>query len=144
MKGKWLFKKACILIGWLLIWQLLVLLVGNDILLAGPGETFLAAVSNMQEIVFWKTILFSILRIFSGFLLGLAFGVLLAALSERFPLIEEILQPVVTLIKAVPVASFVVLFLIWWRLHWVFMKYQAGRQSLILKSLYLIRVRFPF
>ena len=114
MKGKWLFKKGCILIGWLLIWQLLVLLVGNNILLVGPGETFLAAVSNMQELVFWKTILFSILRIFSGFLLGLAFGVLLAALSARFPLIEEIFQPVVTLIKAVPVASFVVLFLIRW------------------------------
>ncbi len=34
---------------------------------------------------------------------------------SRYKLLEEVLAPVMALLKAIPVASFVVLFLIWWR-----------------------------
>ena len=48
------------------------------------------------------------------FFAGVGVGLVLACASARFPIIEEIFSPVLSLIKAVPVASFVVLFLIWW------------------------------
>ncbi|MBQ8413402.1 MAG: ABC transporter permease subunit, partial [Lachnospiraceae bacterium] len=35
-------------------------------------------------------------------------------MSTRFFIIEEMISPIMTLMKAIPVASFVVLFLIWW------------------------------
>jgi NitT/TauT family transport system permease protein len=44
---------------------------------------------------------------------GLLLGLVLAAGSYRFPFLEEILEPIVGLLKAIPVASFVVLLLIW-------------------------------
>jgi len=56
----------------------------------------------------------SLLRIASGFFAGFAGAVFLAVCSRRMPLAEEILSPVMTLMKAVPVASFAVLLLIWW------------------------------
>lgn len=114
MNGKRLLKKGCILFFWLLLWHILSVMTDNDILLAGPLKTFSALWSNMQKMTFWKTILFSAFRIFSGFLAGLILGILLAMLSARFSLAEAFLSPFVTLLKAVPVASFVVLFLIWW------------------------------
>ena len=48
-----------------------------------------------------------------GFLLGLAAGILLAALSARSHLAETLLWPFMATIKSVPVASFIVICLIW-------------------------------
>lgn len=110
---KWL-RRLLILAAWLAVWQLLSLWIGNSILMVGPvtaGKVFL---KYLPEIVFWKTVLFSLLRIGAGFLAGLLLGLLLAVGSCRFSLLEEILEPVIMLLKSIPVASFVVLLLMWW------------------------------
>lgn len=82
--------------------------------MVGPIDTLKALVLNIIESDFWKTIIFSILRIVVGFLLGLFGGLFLAIWSKKYSLIEEIVAPIMILIKAIPVASFVVLLLIWW------------------------------
>ena len=51
-------------------------------------------------------------RITAGFLLGVAAGTLLAALSARFRRVEELLAPALLAIKSIPVASFIILALI--------------------------------
>ncbi len=112
-KKNWILK-LIIIVGWLLVWQAVSLLVGNKILLVGPIEALGTLLKKLAEISFWQACLGSVLRISLGFLLGLVVGILLAMPSYRFPVMEEILSPVMTLLKAVPVASFVVLFLIWW------------------------------
>ncbi len=109
-----IIRKFIIILGWLLIWQFLSLWVDNQILLVGPITTMAALFTRVVTFAFWKTIWFSFLRIGAGFGLGFSVGFLLAVLSARFQLLEEIFSPFMTLIKAVPVASFVVLFLIWW------------------------------
>ena len=48
-----------------------------------------------------------------GFLLSCALAVVLAALSARFSRVEELLAPLVAAVKTVPVASFIILALIW-------------------------------
>lgn len=108
-------KKTGIAALWLLIWQLAAWMVGNRILLAGPVETLLALGKQLLQPAFLPTVVCSLLRIGAGFAAGLTLGLLLAACSGRFPLMEEVLAPVMSLLKAIPVASFVVLFLIWWR-----------------------------
>ncbi|MCD8067828.1 MAG: ATP-binding cassette domain-containing protein [Lachnospiraceae bacterium] len=109
-----IIRKFIIILGWLLLWQLLSLWVDNQILLVGPVTTMAALFQRVITFAFWKTIWFSFLRIGAGFGLGFSVGFLLAVLSARFQILEEIFSPFMTLIKAVPVASFVVLFLIWW------------------------------
>lgn len=47
-------------------------------------------------------------------MLGFITACILAAMASRWKWIEELLEPVMALLKAVPVASFVVLLLIWW------------------------------
>lgn len=108
-------KKLAIMIGWLAVWQLVSMWIGNDILMVGPAATAAALWKNIAAVSFWKTIGCSVLRIAAGFLAGVLAGLLLAAAGARFSLLEEALSPVLALIKAIPVASFVVLFLIWWR-----------------------------
>ena len=104
-----------ILAGWLVVWQLISVWVGNNILMVGPLETLEALWINSITADFWKTIGCSLLRIATGFFAGAFVGLMLAALSARFRIVEEIFSPVLSLMKAIPVASFVVLFLIWWR-----------------------------
>lgn len=108
-------KRVIIAAAWILVWQLAACLVGNRILLVGPLETAWALGERALRGSFWLTVGTSLLRIGAGFIAGLALGLLLATASGRFPLLEEALAPVMSLLKAIPVASFVVLFLIWWR-----------------------------
>ena len=61
---------------------------------------------------FWGAIGYSLVRITAGFLLGVAAGTLLAALSARFRRVEELLAPALLAIKSIPVASFIILALI--------------------------------
>lgn len=108
-------KKAIITAGWILMWQMGACLVDNRILLVGPLETLRALGEQALRGSFWLTVGTSLLRIGAGFAAGLVLGLLLAAVSGGFSLAEEVLAPVMSLLKAIPVASFVVLFLIWWR-----------------------------
>ena len=62
---------------------------------------------------FGESLAFSFLRIVGGFLAGSAAGILLAYLADRKKLFGEILSPLVTVLKSVPVASFIILALIW-------------------------------
>ena len=61
---------------------------------------------------FWLSLCRSFLRIASGFLLGAGGGILLGVISARSRRISELLAPVMLAVRAVPVASFVILALI--------------------------------
>ena len=98
---------------WLLLWQAAAMLVGQDFLLASPVDTLARFFALALDGSFWPAALFSLARIFGGFLLGLAAGVLLAALSARFVRVRELIAPLHTVLRAIPVASFVIVALVW-------------------------------
>jgi NitT/TauT family transport system permease protein len=98
---------------WILIWFLLALAVDNDILLSSPQATAVSLCQMLFQSKFWQAVAGSFVRIALGFLSGFAAGALLAVLGAGFNIIEELLRPVMGLLKAVPVASFAVIFLIW-------------------------------
>lgn len=98
---------------WLLVWQAVSAWIGQEILLVSPIVVFRRLTELVREAGFWQSIGFSLVRILGGFLLAMAAGILAAGLSARFRRIRELLAPAVLTIKAVPVASFVILVLIW-------------------------------
>lgn len=99
---------------WLAVWSGLALAVDNRILLAAPWETAGELFSLLGRSSFYLSVARSLLRIALGFAAGFGAALIMAAGSCRFPLLEELLAPAMNLIKTVPVASFVVLLLIWW------------------------------
>ena len=107
-------KKILIILFWLLAWHLLALWVDNKILLVTPVQVLVSLANLIVTTDFWLTVTGSLVRIVAGFVLGFATACGLAALSVRFALIEEVLEPLIALLRAIPVASFVVLLLIWW------------------------------
>ena len=120
MKKKWV-RKCVIIAVWLLIWQGVSLLIHNPVLFVGPWETVQAAGRLVTEGEFYKTLLHTVLRILGGILLGCGAGFALAGLGQKFRFVREFLEPAISLGKAVPVASFVILILIWFGNLWVAM-----------------------
>ena len=87
--------------------------IGQEILLVSPVTVVLRLLELIREIHFWNSIAFSLLRIAGGFILALLISVLLGSVSTRFHRIREFLTPLVLTAKTIPVASFVVLILLW-------------------------------
>ena len=112
-------RKLLIILIWLLIWQGVAWLVHNPVLIAGPWDTLKALVTLAGTAEFYQTVGWSLLRILLGILLGTGAGFILAYLSHRYTLLRDFLSPVVSLGKAIPVASFVILLLIWIGSRWV-------------------------
>ncbi len=102
---------------WLLVWQgasmaLASTTGGRTLLLASPVEALRRLLELAVTAEFWQAVGFSTARILGGGLLACVAAVVLAALSARFRWVEDLLSPLVAVVKAVPVVSFIILALI--------------------------------
>lgn len=98
---------------WIAVWQLASMWLDRDILLVSPFRVLCRLGQLIWTASFWKTVGFTLSRIASGFFLAAASGVLLAAVASRYSRIRELLAPVMLAVRSVPVASFIILALIW-------------------------------
>ena len=113
VKSKNGIKKAGVLLFWLCVWQLAAVFIDNELLFAGPSATARAFCREIASPDFVKTVGISLLRIFTGFFAAFLCGALLGALSFRLHFAEVLLSPLMHFCKAVPVAAFAVILLIW-------------------------------
>ncbi len=103
---------AAVLIA-LLLWQCIYMTINQRLILASPLEVVVNLMQMIRGADFWRTVLYSVLRITGGFLIAFATGVVLGILAGRCKALEMLLWPYATAIKAVPVASFIILALMW-------------------------------
>lgn len=94
------------------LWQLAAMALNSHLLLASPLQVCERLASLLGEPSFYSAVLFSFCRIVSGFLLALLAAAVLAALAARFHWAEVLLFPYMSVIKATPVASFIILCLL--------------------------------
>jgi len=106
-------QKALAILAALIVWQAAAELVGIDFLLASPLQVAARLATIWRESGFWSTVAFSMSRIVGGFMTAFILGIVLALLAGRFPLVETFLWPYVVTIRSVPVASFIIISLIW-------------------------------
>ncbi len=108
------FKKTILpVVAWIVIWQLVAIIVHNTILLAGPIDTIKSLASLTGTADFWASVRETATRILAGFLIGSCLGIIFAYAAYKEPFIGDFLKPLVVTLKSVPVASFVILLLIW-------------------------------
>lgn len=100
---------------WLFVWQAVSVYVDSSILLVSPFEVLKTLFALMLTPGFWATAALSSVRIILGFLMGMAAGVALAAVSSANGLLRVLLQPFMLTVRSVPVASFIILALLWLR-----------------------------
>lgn len=98
---------------WLCVWQAASMALGSELLLVSPVRVILRLSEMVLEAQFWRAILFTLMRIALGFLLAWLSGCLLASLSSFLRPVRDLLSPLMLAIRTVPVASFIILALIW-------------------------------
>lgn len=103
---------------WLAVWQgasmaLAAAVPHGALLLASPVQAALRLLELLPDPGFWRAVGNSSARIFGGFLLSCALASALAALAAGNRRLRDLLAPPVAVVKAVPVASFIILALVW-------------------------------
>lgn len=108
-------NKAYILavIFWLTIWQIGSMIIGQEILLVSPVSALKRLVELSIEIQFWKSILFSFMKITTGFILAFITGITIAIIASNKKSFKILIEPLILTIQAIPVASFIILCLVW-------------------------------
>lgn len=97
----------------LALWQGAAMALEQDFILPSPIAVFLRLLRIWQIPQFGSILAGSALHILGGFALALVLGLLLGVLAGRFPLVELFFSPFALCIKSVPVASFIVICLVW-------------------------------
>ncbi len=87
--------------------------VNQEILLVSPLNAFRTLIELFGERSFYAATGGSLLRILAGFLSGFSLAILFAALAKVARPVRILLEPMMATVKATPVASFVILALIW-------------------------------
>jgi len=111
--GRKILKTVAAALFWVLVWQALALWLNKPLLLPGPPAVLRRLLSLLATADFWRQTLSSLLRVLLGVLSGAAAGVLLAALTCRSRVLDAVFSPLLTVVKSTPVASFVILVLLW-------------------------------
>ena len=106
-------RMALIVLFWLILWEIADRVIDNRIILAGPTHILMALAEQVQQSDFWITCGASFLRIAVGFILSFIGGFVLALVCYKYKIIRDFLEPIMIMLKTVPMISFVIMLLIW-------------------------------
>ena len=112
---KQLFQRLGAAAFWLAVWQCAAMAVGQEVFLVSPVQAVRTLLQLLPQAEFWQRVGFSSGRILLGFGLGVAVSIVLAVAAQAWHTADVLLAPVLQLVKATPVASFIILALVWVR-----------------------------
>lgn len=105
--------RLLVLCFWLLVWEIGSRHINQELFLPSPKSVLITTFELGRTPQFWITIINSFVRITLGFFVGLVAGLVFAILSYKSKLIYELISPLMKIIKSTPVASFIILALVW-------------------------------
>ena len=107
------------LLFWGFLWQIAATRINIPFILPSPAQ----ALSRLGELAltkeFYTTVGSSLLRVATGFFGGVAAGALLGYLTFRFAWLDTLTTPLMVVIRSTPVASFILVVLLWIGRDWV-------------------------
>lgn len=110
-KKTFLAKTAAVLLA-LAVWQAVAMLIDSELILVTPIEVIKRLFTVWREPGFFASIAFTSSKIILGFLAAFFIGIGLGALAGRFRVAEILLWPWMLTVKSVPIASFVLIILL--------------------------------
>ena len=105
-------KTPLVLLFWLAVWYGVSEIMGMEILFPSPYSVLNAFGQLATEKEFYISCFNSLYKVVLGWLAGLLAGVILGIITSLSGIIKALSEPVLHLIKATPVASFIVLALV--------------------------------
>lgn len=105
---------CCSIVFWIGLWQFAANAIGNELFLPSPIHVWKELTGGFllsRDVI--RSIFTSLFHISKGFFLGLSVGVAFAIVSAMWEPVRILLWFPIKLIKTIPVASFVILALLW-------------------------------
>lgn len=112
-KAKEILVKLAVLLFWLGVWQGVFTAVNNELLLSSPKQVLFKMAQLATQSSFWQSVGITFFRIAAGYVLGVSCAVLLCVITIRFRVFYELFSPVIKTVRSAPVASFIILALVW-------------------------------
>lgn len=97
---------------WILVWWAAAKAAGNELLFPTPPAVARTWWGLLRSQDFYAITGRSLLNVLTGIVTATLLGALLAGLGRLMPLLRDLILPIMTVIKATPIASLIVLFLI--------------------------------
>lgn len=104
---------AAAVLFWIAVWYVVSIKINKSVILVSPTEVVEALLSLVRKTAFWYTIANSFASIAGGFLIAVISGIILACAASALPFLRILLSPLTSVMKSTPVASFVILVLLW-------------------------------
>lgn len=98
---------------WIALWQAASMAVGLELVLPSPISCVKALFGLFPEGGFWLSVLGSVRRIAVGYVIGCVVGAAVGAAAYFIPAVGELLKPIMSIVRTAPVASFILLAVLW-------------------------------
>lgn len=120
-KCRKLLTGIAVALFWLAVWAFGAFLANRSLMmpLPYPWDVAISLWRLLGDGVFWTDVGISLLRILTGYITAVVTGVLLAMLTTRFRLMDALFAPILSVIRAAPVASFIFLAFLWIAADWM-------------------------
>ena len=108
-------RVVAVAVFWMAVWVVGCYLANRTLFLPLPYPWDMAKVlwRLVGEPMFWSVVGTSLLRVVTGFSMALLVGVVLAMLTTRFAIMHTLFSPILSVVKAAPVASFIFVAFLW-------------------------------
>jgi len=112
-RGYRVLRGIGVAIFWVAVWWILAAIIHKELLLPDPVSVAIRFGELVVTWPFWQVTLSSLFRVVAGFALGMVFGILLAVLMYKSRMAFALFSPLIKVVRATPVASFIILALVW-------------------------------
>lgn len=113
MTKRSILEQILVILFWVGVWAVAAELIDNPLLLPSPISVFARIFTLVHDTAFWNITLLSLFRMMGGIIVAVLIGVVLAFITSSSRVLNLLLEPLLTVVKVTPVASFIILFLIW-------------------------------
>ena len=112
-KLKSLLKSAAAILFWIIVWLVISLIINQKFILPMPHHVLVAFFELVKTPTFWTSTLFSLYRVVLGVAASFAIGCLTAYVISKSKVADALISPLLSIIKATPVACFIVIIWVW-------------------------------
>lgn len=105
--------KPWAILFWVALWQIVSILLSQEVLLPSPLKVLWTLCVLLPTKAFWIAVFESSIKFGLGFLIAAVLALILASLGYISKTFEALIEPLVVIVKSTPVASFIILSLVW-------------------------------
>lgn len=106
-------RSALVFVFWVGVWWIISFIVGKEVLIPSPPTVAVHLFDLLKTSDFYLSVGLSVVRITAGFAAAVLTGIITGIVCAVSKTADALLSPLFSVIKATPVASFIILALVW-------------------------------